>query len=507
VRRVTVQAVRRRLGRGARWGVRTLRKIRWRLQSAMVSRRRTSNPITDENAKPGSGWAAPADAGIQYSDDLNPRIKAYAGATSVALGDALDFFVDVPGGEDYEISVFRIGYYRGKGSRLVTTSPKLRGLAQKAPEIDPVTRRISCAWDPSWRLEVPAEWTSGYYLGVLTTADGWRTVVPFVVRDEQRRADLCVVIPFTTYQAYNQWPLDGVTGRSLYYGYDTDSGEPGAHPLAADRRAFAVSFDRPYSRDGMPKLADLDMSFVYWAEAAGYDLSYATSHDLHAGRVDPRRHAALVFSGHDEYWSPEMRRAGEAALAAGTSLAFLSANNVYWHIRFEPDDDRTMVCYKSEPDPNPSLVGATGRWRDPAPDPGNPEQRMLGVMYNGIVARPAPLVVVNPEHWFWAGTGVKRGTRIPRLVSGEGDGVVSSVTDGPSGRVLLSASPFQLRTGANRVQNTVICEPSRNRAMIFVAGALHWSWALGLPDKTNTIVQRATANVLDHMIGKAAKRR
>ncbi|CAM5665381.1 hypothetical protein SMICM304S_05120 [Streptomyces microflavus] len=42
---------------------------------------------------------------------------------------------------------------------------------------------------------------SGIYLAVFTSADGFRSSTPFVVRDTERRSDLLMVLPFTTYQA------------------------------------------------------------------------------------------------------------------------------------------------------------------------------------------------------------------------------------------------------------------------------------------------------------------
>ena len=60
-------------------------------------------------------------------------------------------------------------------------------------------------------------------------------------------------------------------------------------------------------------------------------------------------HKALIFVGHDEYWSKEQRDNVEAARDAGVHLAFFTGNEVYWKIRWEDNngsEDRTLVCYK-----------------------------------------------------------------------------------------------------------------------------------------------------------------
>ena len=413
----TVQRLSRRRALGVLVG--TAAAAAWPLWGDAVTARKSLgrlNPIIVENLKVGSrDWAIGA-AGTRAADDTNMQIQGYASGTSVNLGDSLDFHVSAKPQTEFTIAVYRFGYYRGQGARLVHTSRQFSGVAHPRPKPDPLTGIISCGWPSTWTLEVPTSWTSGLYLAVFTTTDGWRSATPFVVRDDGGEAALCVVLPFTTYQAYNQWPQDGSTGKSLYSGYEPANGLTGhagpasASSLSSNRRAVKVSFDRPYSGKGIPSRFDGDRDFISWAEAAGYDITYATSVDLHAGRVDPARFAGLIFPGHDEYWSTPMRDVAAAGVARGTSLAFMSANNVYWHIRFERSEDgrpdRDIVCYKGYEDPDPGAYGATTQWRLMAPESANAEQGLLGVQYNGIVPEPVALVVRSADHWFWAGCGV-----------------------------------------------------------------------------------------------------
>ncbi len=248
---------------------------------------------------------------------------------------------------------------------------------------------------------MPTAWTSGFYYAVFTSDHGYRSVTPFVVRDPSQRDNLCVILGVTTYQAYNQWPMDGVTGRNLYNGY-----VPGG-AIDPDQRSYTVSFDRPYARGGQPSRAEFDLAFIRWAERENFSLTYASSIDLHEGRIEPTRYAGLIFPSHDEYWSPPMREHASAALDRGTSLAFFEGNNIYWHVRIGDAADgrphRTITCYKSQDDPQPGPVGWTIRWRSDDVGPGLPEQLVIGIQYNGVVKRPAPLIVQEPEHWVWAG--------------------------------------------------------------------------------------------------------
>ncbi|WP_222105939.1 N,N-dimethylformamidase beta subunit family domain-containing protein [Catellatospora sichuanensis] len=460
-----------------------------------------SNPTDAENRLAGApNWRKAQ--GVRAANDIAQQINAYASATSVNVGESISFHATVAGAQPYRIAIHRLGHYDGAGARLMTESPELTGSVQPPPSIDPDNGMITCDWTPGWTLEVPQDWVSGTYMAVFTSAAGWRCFTPFVVRQDERRAQLCVVMSFTTYQAYNFWPLDGIRGKNLYYGFEP--GQPGRQDHT--RRAHQVSFDRPYHRDGIPSRFDFDLDFIQWAEREGYDLVYASSIDLHLGRIDPTKYAGLVFPGHDEYWSGAMRDAAEAAVTAGTSLAFLTANNVYWHVRIgaasDGRPDRVVTCYKGEVglDPNPDERGATVQFRVARPGPGDAEQRLLGVQYNGIIPAPVPLVVAQADHWFWAGTGVADGDEIEGMVGGEADGVDSRhpTPEGVS-QTILSRSPYQLRNGTDLIQNTSVYE-TPNGAIVFAAGSLDWPAGLNRPERVDQRIQRATANVLNAIV-------
>ncbi|GAA4914286.1 N,N-dimethylformamidase beta subunit family domain-containing protein [Streptomyces coeruleoprunus] len=465
-------------------------------------------PIAAENSRAGSAaWKVLPDDRTASKDRLG-QIQGYASATSVAHGESIAFHVSLRTPQPYRVEIHRVGHYGGSGGRQVATSPRLRGEPRPTPKPRPGTGEIVCDWPVSWTLRVPADWVSGIYLAVFHAEDGHRSCTPFVVRDTSRASDLLVVLPFATYQAYNQWPLDGRTGKNLYKGY----ARPGV--VGNNKhRAFRVSFDRPYSDHGLPRWGELDISFAQWAERHGYDVTYATSVDLHEGRVDPERYAALVFPGHDEYWSKPMRDVVEKAVSVGTHVAFLAANNIYFHVRLADAQDgtpaRAVVCYKQDEDPEPDANGPTTRWRDLEDEDGRKrgraEQALLGVQYNGILATPAPLVVREPGHWFWAGTGLRDGEEIRDLVAVEADGYDKKMPVPPGARrTLLSESPYGDTWGKNggrgrRIQNTSLCE-HEDGTLVFVAGTFHWSLALQDPAHRDARVERATRNLVERML-------
>ncbi len=446
----------------------------------------TENDLAGEDWWPKNG---PPDA-----DDEHRQIQGYASSTSINLGESLDFHVSVNPTGSYKITIYRLGWYGGAGARRMLTSPDLQGANQPLPPTNPDNGLIACDWPASWSLQVPNDWTSGLYQAVFTSADGWRSCTPFVVRDDQATSALCVALPVTTWQAYNQWPLDGRNGTSLYNGYKADGG------MTSDLRATQVSFDRPYSNNGMPSRFDDEIDAIQWLERSDYDITYATSLDLHSGRLDPKRFRGIVFCGHDEYWTTEMRQAADQAVAGGTSLVVFSANSLYWRILLEEADgrpaERNFSCTKVRPEPGAATNDATCRWRDLDA----PEAALLGVQYNGIVHTQVPLVVQQSDHWIWAGSGVSDGDQIPKVVGGEADGLFPDITL-PSDTVAatLSASPYQDRQGTSRIQNTHVYEKA-NGAVVFAAGSLHWTRALNRPGWKDERITTATENLLNRII-------
>lgn len=422
------------------------------------------------------------------ADDVLLQIKGFASSGSVAPGQSIDFRITVDPPQEYSVDIYRIGHYGGAGAQHISASPRLSGIVQPFPLV--ADRTVSCHhWWLSWRLQVPSYWSIGAYVAVLTTADGFRSHIPFTVRDD-RPADLLLVLPDLTWQAYNLYPEDGRTGASLYHAWDGEG-----RLLGEQDAAVTVSFDRPYAGAGLPLHVGHAYDFIRWAERFGYDVAFTDARDLHAGRVDHSRYRGMVFPGHDEYWSPAMRRAVERARDEGTSLVFLSANTMYWQVELGPspsgEPDRLLSCRKRRRDRR----GRTALWRDM----GAPEQSLIGVQYAGRVPEPRPLVVRNAGHWLWEGTGAGEGDELAGLVAGEADRYYPR-TSLPRyrERILLAHSPYQDTQGVLRHQETSLYQ-APSGAYVFAAGTFAWSPALDRPGHEDIRVQRATANLLDRI--------
>jgi len=165
-------------------------------------------------------------------------IEGYCSKQSVRAGEVIDIMVSTDPPRRFQIEIFRMGFYGGRGARLMKVLGPFDGKARPVPAPGPKNLH-ECRWEPASRLSIPPDWPSGVYLGRLTTLlDGdtepyWQSYVIFIVRDE-RPADILFQCSDNTWQAYNRWP----SRFSVY-----------THPKGGQGPWADVSFDRPYGRE------------------------------------------------------------------------------------------------------------------------------------------------------------------------------------------------------------------------------------------------------------------
>src|SRR5207247_4107389 len=150
----------------------------------------------------------------------------------------------------------------------------------------------------------PSDWTSGVYAALLTNAQGYQNYVRFGDRDD-RRAPFLYQWSVATDQAYNNWPNDGRTGKSLY-----PSNSYGATTVSGNTRAVKVSFDRPTADSGFGFFINWEINFVRWLERSGYDVTYSTDIDTHANGGALMKHKAFRVVGPGENGAEETLRSG-----------------------------------------------------------------------------------------------------------------------------------------------------------------------------------------------------
>lgn len=338
-----------------------------------------------ENSLPGS-WITNWFVGDNGTDST---IAGFTDACSYSIGDTVDFKVNSTG-HAFNVEIYRLGFYSYEtfGARKMAT---VTGTAssQSSPTRDSTLGSVSCSWTTNATWTVPSDAQSGvyYYLLRRTDTGGHIASGHFTVKADSMAGKMVCIVPDQTHQAYNRW--GGITdsgttatGWSLYA-----SGADGATWVFTDR-AYAVSFNRPYSvqsdRD-VTYLFDSSMSWIAFVEAQGYEVCYISDMDLHANDTTFLSEAkTVVIMGHAEYWT---KNTYDSIIAAkdnyGINIINLSANTALWRTRFASGDTnfRNMICYKDsgteDVGNNASLPGTgfdpveyTGSWRDTRQVPG-----------------------------------------------------------------------------------------------------------------------------------------
>lgn len=125
---------------------------------------------------------------------------------SVAAGEPLQLHVSAA--QPWVASVYRIGYFQGKGAtKVAEVDGRKRLFTTKT--VDPATRAVSAGWPVVAQVDTNG-WPSGLYTVVVRTGDGG-TNIPFVVRATSARDKIAIIAASMTWQAYNVWG-----GASLY---------------------------------------------------------------------------------------------------------------------------------------------------------------------------------------------------------------------------------------------------------------------------------------------------
>ncbi|MBN9249837.1 MAG: hypothetical protein J0I86_04530, partial [Mesorhizobium sp.] len=309
-----------------------------------------------------------------------------------------------------------------------------------------------CGWESSYEVKIDSDWPSGAYRATLTAEgrDGQpiRCQHLFIVAPNpgKKPGRILQVAATGTWLAYNTWGgsnhYQGITGpnrdqyacmvstqRPWCRGFVTLPPDAPRVPLevAMPPRtvpryphmewAYATGHSKKYTSSGW---ASYDSHFFRFAERAGYAVDLASQHDLHFGPEILDGYDCIVFVGHDEYWTWEMRDAVDNYVEHGGHAARF-AGNFMWQTRLE-DQGRRQVCYKYRAraeDPfyrNGDVARATNSWE--APEIGRPGAETFGLNatrgiyagWGGCAPRGARgFPVYRPEHWAFAGTGIYYG--------------------------------------------------------------------------------------------------
>ncbi len=458
--------------------------------------------VVKENQRPGTtDWEIPP--------GTSEAIAGFASTTYAAQGDHVTLYVTTAAAR-LHVDAFRMGYYQGKGARLVWRSREVPGRRQPTCPRTAGTNMVACEnWAPTLSFKITKAFVQGDYLLKLVGSTGQQSYVPLTVWDPTSTAAYLVKNDVYTWQAWNPYG-----GYDFYAGLGTCP--PGVYPLCT--RARVVSFDRPYAYgDGAGDFLSSEYPLVRFVEQKGLDVTYVTDVTVQQHPALLRAHRAMISLGHDECWSLTERQAADRAEAHGVNMIFFGASAILRHVRLQASalgPDREEIDYRdSAADPlngkgNPlEVTGNT--WSSP---PTNwPEIDFVGEQYIGYLlagAAPGPLVVARgASSWIFRGTGLHSGSSVPGVVEGDLDEFDPG--DHPSDLEILAHSPVNLsdamsESGAQQgflySDMTYWTDPT-SRAGLFDSGATSWIASLtpcsrGAHNCPAMVTRQITGNLL-----------
>lgn len=443
-----------------------------------------------------------------HGEQLQPRkpfILGYPSLHSIPQGDSVQLHISSSSNE-FSLIIHRIAAKREKVFEKQSVPCSQQSIPDRASS-------DGCNWPATFELKINKAWKSGYYEATLSTPEGAKGKLFFVVRNARpaENSGILIQLAFNTYNAYTNWG-----GHSLYSYHDRDG-----------LQGHSVSFDRPLRSD----FDKWEKPFVSWAESNGYTLDYAINNDLEFHPEILKNYKLVLSLGHDEYWSTPMRDNLEKFIAEGGNVAFLSGNTCCWQIRNE-NNGRKQTCWKQWYNLDPHYRTTDHRklstlWSHHLI--GRPENELTGVgfLWGGyhkshgqFMDGSASFEVHRPKHWIFEGTKLKTGDHFggkDTIVGYECDGCEMVWRDGlpypthndgtPKNFTILATCPARWHPGdsywyerfpKDRTGAAVLGTYSNNGTVVTVGTT---DWAHGLRGKDPTVVQ-ITHNILTKLSGK-----
>lgn len=370
----------------------------------------------------------------------------YTDQLSYAAGDTIRIHSNTTAGT-YNLVIYRDGATRVE----VKSWCNVPGQFYRTPDDASVN---GCGWPVALEVTVPPEWRSGGYIACIRATDGIDRIehhFPFAIRAlAPSTPDALLLVTCTaTWVAYNDWGgsnfYEGIVGaqrnkassvvstlRPFSRGFAwLPKGAPriplrqppglGDAPRYPHMEwAYANGFSKKYASAGW---ATYERHFAVWAENQGYTVDVATQHDLHRDASLLDRYGCVVFVGHDEYWSWDMRDALDSYVDRGGHVARF-AGNFTWQVRIE-DGGTRQIGFKAAAEAEDPVRNSsqkhllTAAWEDVAVN--RPGALTFGLNGScGIYATwgvCAPrgsggFTVYRPEHWAFEGTDLYYGDQL-----------------------------------------------------------------------------------------------
>jgi len=339
-------------------------------------------------------------------------IEGYLSSFSVGQGEGIDIHVSTSS------TTFSIDIYKDShnGYQLMSSVTQIEGNYNHLTPED--NAWLGPDWPVAYTLNIPLDWESGLYFIKLKNDDSF-TELTVVVRENDygSTSNILVVDSAPTEIAYNSWG-----GKSFYE--SIIEGDPEVADFSSTKR--------PGQNITLEELFKLNR----WLQFQDIPAEWASMFDLHDDPGLLNNYNVVVFAGHNEYWSREMRDNYDSFVGRGGNAVILSGNTMWWQVRIEGD---LLICYKSDNYQDDPMYGidnslvTTKFYANPVYDP---ENSSIGVSWRngGYVNNDDTLpetegyggyTVVNSDHWIYDGTHLQDND-----IFGQESTIVGNETDG-----------------------------------------------------------------------------
>jgi hypothetical protein len=454
---------------------------------------------------------------------LSDSLFGYVWPKWVKTGDRSELRCHSP--EQYQLTLWRYGYKKEYIQTLGWVDEHgPRATVQITPDGD--FSQTGVAWNhvgyPAKSVQqfVTAPEGSGLYYVWARALSGKSFSFPWVIAPRQPRAKIAVLASSNTWNAYNNFG-----GRSNYINPGglpetptvnarqdlaryTSSEIPWSLP---DSDYKPLSFDRPepgnHIFDNSPwsestigdpiqgrvqcGQAPGEWRLLGWLEREGFAYDYYAEAQLHDGTLPLHEYSILILSVHPEYWTRAMYEKVERWVRdEGGRLIYLGGNGLNCEVTLA---DGTMRCISYD-DSNDPASGNESRMHRTYKS----EAALLGVVFSEVgMMTAAPYAVIEPEHWAFSGTGLKKGElfgerslheRVPGGASGHETDKLSASS--PQGVEHLAKGMNPGGGGADMVCFDL------GKGKVFSVGSITWVSCL-FPDEH---VSRITRNVIERYL-------
>ena len=451
---------------------------------------------------------------------LGDTLLGYAWPKWVRAGESAEFRVHSP--EMYQLELWRYGWKK----ELVRSIGWFdehgpRATMQITPDGD-YTRggvqwnKIGYGNNPVHRQSQLAPERSGLYYFHARTKSGRFFSFPWIVAPRKPQARIAVLAANINWNCYNSFG-----GRSNYINCVELPSTPivnsrqdlnrytDAEYVFYDREDYApLSFDRPEPFNLVDEheqitdkiegrqachLAPAEWRLYGWLEREAIDYDLYAETQFHDGTLRLDDYRLLIVHTHPEYWSREMyAKLKQWVFERGGRLLYLGGNGLNCEVEFTSP---TSIIVRNGDKRKQRERNVESRMHDRLES----EANLLGVVYTDAGAMTgAPYRVIDPDHWAFAGTGLKKGERFGlkslhmRCPGGASGHETDKISPSSPKNVVLIAKGTNVDDGG--ADMLTFETPSGGR--VFSAGSITYVSCLPVDDG----LSRITKNIIEKLL-------